>query len=266
MRTDDHMKIEELHKKDMKASLERDYDTLISLMDEEVILIPPQGDPQRGKKAVAENLKAYLEQTEGWKVTEYAHEFEEVEVMGDWAFEWGTYRGTEVPPGGWPIQETGKILRILKRQSDGSWKVYIAMGTPDHPSQGENPGEEVRKTVKAINDAWTQGRVEDLHEYFHDKIAFVSPALQVLGKGREVCVSSYASFLSQAVVREFKSSEPEVLLAGNTAVAGYSFEIDWEAGGRKQKESGREVFIFIYEGGRWKAIWRMMLPPDKPLN
>lgn len=34
---------------------------------------------------MAGNLKAYFKQTEGWRVTEYIHEFEEVEIAGEWA-------------------------------------------------------------------------------------------------------------------------------------------------------------------------------------
>ncbi|MBN2409936.1 MAG: nuclear transport factor 2 family protein [Candidatus Aminicenantes bacterium] len=133
METEDRLKIEGLHRKDMKASLERDYETLVSLMDEEVVLILAQGAPQRGKDTVAGNLKAHLEQTEGWRVTEYVHEFEEVEIAGEWAYEWGTYRGTMVPPGAEPIRETGKIMRILKKQTDSSWKVYRSIGVADQP-------------------------------------------------------------------------------------------------------------------------------------
>lgn len=131
MKTEDHLKIAALHQKDMAASLARDYETLISLMDEAIVLIPSRGPSRRGKAAVAADLKAYLERTEGWQVIEYVHAFEEVEVAGDWAFEWGAYRGTTVPPGKPPVRETGKIFRILKKQPDGSWKVYRAMEAPE---------------------------------------------------------------------------------------------------------------------------------------
>ena len=132
MKISDRLKIDELHHKDMTASLARDYATLVSLMDESMILIPSQGEPLRGKKAIAAHLKSYLEQTPDWRVTEYIHEFEEVEISGDIAFEWGRYRGLTVPPEGPPIRETGTIFRILKKQADGSWKVYRAMGMEDH--------------------------------------------------------------------------------------------------------------------------------------
>jgi uncharacterized protein (TIGR02246 family) len=135
MDRDDRRKIEDLHQKDRKASLARDAETLISLMDEGFVLIQA-GGVWRGKEAAANSLRAYLKETQGCRVTEYVHEFEEVEIAGDWAFEWGTYKGTVVPPGEPPIRETGKIMRILKRQSDGSWKVYRAMGMADPVSRG----------------------------------------------------------------------------------------------------------------------------------
>jgi uncharacterized protein (TIGR02246 family) len=134
MKISDRLKIDELHHRDMTASMARDFETLVSLMDEDMILIPSRGEPLRGKKAVAESLKAYLELTADRRVTEYVHEFEEVEIAGDWAFEWGRYRGTTVRPDGPSLRETGKIFRILKKQADGSWKVFRAMGVEENKS------------------------------------------------------------------------------------------------------------------------------------
>ena len=130
--SDDYAQIEELHKKDMKAAKEGDFETLSSLMTDDCIIIPPNEEPLRGKKTIQENLKKQLEQQKNYKVTEYIHSFEEVKIIGEWAYEWGAYRGTVVPAaGGEPITESGKLFRILKRQPDGSWKVARAIWNVD---------------------------------------------------------------------------------------------------------------------------------------
>jgi ketosteroid isomerase-like protein len=50
---------------------------------------------------------------------------EEVQVSGDLAFARGTYAATVTPKAGG--EETfidGKYMTILKRQTDGSWKIH----------------------------------------------------------------------------------------------------------------------------------------------
>jgi ketosteroid isomerase-like protein len=66
---------------------------------------------------------------------EYVEHFEEIEVAGNYAFEWGTYRGaSRTRAGGDPWFYSGKLLRILRREPDGSWKMYRTMTTGDPTS------------------------------------------------------------------------------------------------------------------------------------
>ncbi len=48
---------------------------------------------------------------------------DEIEVSGDWAFWRGSYSVTVTPAEGEPIEDAGKALNILQRQSDGAWKI-----------------------------------------------------------------------------------------------------------------------------------------------
>ena len=59
----------------------------------------------------------------------------EVEVANDWAFTRGNYILSLTPKDGGPSTHLdGKWLDILKKQTDGSWKVYI-----DHVSDNVPP-------------------------------------------------------------------------------------------------------------------------------
>ena len=125
-------KIEELHKTDMKASLEQDFETLISLWTDDGVLILPNQEPVRGIEALRKMMEEQREESKAYSITEYVHDFKEVKVIGEWAFEWGIYRGTMVmKDGGEPVSETGKLMRILKKQPDGNWKVSRAIGIAD---------------------------------------------------------------------------------------------------------------------------------------
>jgi len=137
MQTDKQM-IEELHKKDVAASKARDLATLVSLWTDDGVALPPGEDPIIGKEAIQLWLQRDLEQERDYQITEYVHNFEEIEILGEWAFEWGTLSGAVEPvAGGPPMRMTGKLLRILKRQPDGTWKVARSMWNNDPPSDGE---------------------------------------------------------------------------------------------------------------------------------
>jgi uncharacterized protein (TIGR02246 family) len=48
---------------------------------------------------------------------------QEIAVMGDWAFDRGTFRSTVTPKnGGASVSENGKYFWLYRRQPDGSWK------------------------------------------------------------------------------------------------------------------------------------------------
>ena len=126
----DLVKIKELDEKDIAASKAQDYECLLALWDPEGIAIPPDQDPVIG----IEQIGIWLNQPDEteYEVTRYEHHFEERKIIGDWAFEWGSYLSAAAPlDGSEPIEASGKLLRILKRQSDGEWKVARAIWNID---------------------------------------------------------------------------------------------------------------------------------------
>ena len=129
----DLAKIKELDEKDIAASQAQDFEGLLDLWDPEGIAIPPDRDPVVGIEQIAIWLNQPAE-TE-YEVTRYEHLFEERKIIGDWAFEWGSYLSAAAPlDGAAAIEASGKLLRILKRQPDGEWKVARAIWNVD-PAQ-----------------------------------------------------------------------------------------------------------------------------------
>jgi ketosteroid isomerase-like protein len=117
--------IEALHAKDMAAAKIHDIGTLITLNTEDCILIPPGREPIRGKQAIWKYMNEQKPEMEKYLITEYRQEFEEIEIAGDWAYEWGTFHGTfRLKSGGPDLKEKSRLFRILKRQPDGSWKCH----------------------------------------------------------------------------------------------------------------------------------------------
>jgi uncharacterized protein (TIGR02246 family) len=136
--TDDRQAIEALHQKDRAASKARDLATLLSLCSDDCVMLPPGEDPIVGKRAIRASLERDLEQEQDYRITEYVHNFAEVKLLGDWAFEWGTFSAAAVPVGGGPpIRSSGKILRILERQAGLTWKVARSIWNNDSAPGGE---------------------------------------------------------------------------------------------------------------------------------
>lgn len=118
--------------------------------------------------------------------------------------------------------------------------------------------EQIHQIIKKINQSWLEGHPENLNQYFHDNMMIVSSEFQVIGAGKEVCVKSYSDFISQAVIKDYHESDPEIHVWDNTATAFYNYEIAWEMNGKSFKETGRDFFIFTFEDGKWLAVWRML--------
>jgi ketosteroid isomerase-like protein len=119
--------------------------------------------------------------------------------------------------------------------------------------------DEIRAIVQRIHDAWSQGRPEDLHQYFDDRMVIRGPEFLVMGRGRDACVQSYAGFLKVATVHEYDRGEPEIDLHGDTAVAVYSWKMTYSLESGRYTEKGHDLFVFSRASGEWRAIWRTML-------
>ena len=124
--------IEELHHKDKQAAVNGDIETLASLFTDDGILIPAEGDIIEGKEGLKNMLKQSLELYRDYTVIEYNHDFKEIKILGKYAYEWGIYSSKyKSKKDGQEITEGGKLMRILKQQPDGSWKVARAIWTVD---------------------------------------------------------------------------------------------------------------------------------------
>ena len=122
---DDLKAIEELHQRDMRASREGDFETLRSLMSDDAVVMPPGGRVTRGRAALDASFARMAEGMKQVEVLEYELDFEEVTVVGDYAFEWGAIRGAmRALPDGEVERSSYKVMRVLQRQPDGAWKVH----------------------------------------------------------------------------------------------------------------------------------------------
>jgi ketosteroid isomerase-like protein len=85
----------------------------------------PGMEPVRGRESMRALLLQAVPQARTLEILEYGESFEETQVFGDVALEWGYVWGAERPREGGAVQRTRyKVMRVLKRQPDGSWRFH----------------------------------------------------------------------------------------------------------------------------------------------
>jgi ketosteroid isomerase-like protein len=136
--------IEMINRQDVQFAVANDSARMMSQWTDDFVLLQPAGPILRGRSTIAEAHKGIESSVE---ILEGELDMLEIKVLGDYAFEWGTYRYSVRPrTGGDPVQTSGKLMRILQRQPDGSWKMHRTICTVDPPtpsSSAQVPGNAV---------------------------------------------------------------------------------------------------------------------------
>ena len=120
--------------------------------------------------------------------------------------------------------------------------------------------EEIWQIIQAINDAWLKGHAEDLMDYFHDDMVIVTPDGKEQGRGKVVCIESYKGFSAMAIIKEFKDTDPAIVVYGNTAIASYTFKMTYEMNNESFNDMGRDIYVLNREKGKWLTVWRTIFP------
>lgn len=127
--------IEQLHRKDAAAAKAGDVDTLATLWTADAIALPPGEAPVIGIDAIRIWLNRSRMDTTKVEVTEYICDFKEVRIAGEQAFEWARTSVTMRPKGApGSVHASGNLMRLLRKQPDGSWKVARAIWNLERPS------------------------------------------------------------------------------------------------------------------------------------
>jgi len=124
----DRAAIETLHRLDVQTTLTDKADELAKLWDADAVRIQPGSPAEVTKAVIYANDKRWEAGNKNSKTLCYKTEIQDIQIAGEWAFEWGyfSYRNSAEPKAG-----RGKVLRVMKRQADGSWKFARVMGFPE---------------------------------------------------------------------------------------------------------------------------------------
>ena len=124
----DRAAIELLHQQDVEATLTGKADDFAKLWSPDAVRMEPGGSAEVGKAAIYAEDKREEARGAGIQVLSYKPEIKDLQIIDGWAFEWGyfesSFRESEKSR---TVNMRGKMLRVLKRQPDGSWKFARVM-------------------------------------------------------------------------------------------------------------------------------------------
>ena len=128
----DRVAIRRLHEADMRAVLAGDTAALMALWTDDIVSLAPDGPVRRGRAANAAYLRATMAAARDVQPLEYRLELDSVELLGSYALEWGSYHGrSRVSSDGRVVSASGKLMRFLRKEADGTWRVARTMFTID---------------------------------------------------------------------------------------------------------------------------------------
>ena len=129
---EDRAGIERLHEQDIAATITDDADQLAKLWDEDAVRLQANAPAEVSKAVIYANDKRWQTNLHGGKTVFYKPDIKDLQIVDGWAFEWGTFEvHLRAWQGGKEKILSGKMLRVLKKQGDGSWKFSRVMATID---------------------------------------------------------------------------------------------------------------------------------------
>jgi Domain of unknown function (DUF4440) len=113
---------------------------------------------------------------------------------------------------------------------------------------------EIWATLRALNDAWTKGNPDALAQYFHPNMVAITATDRHRIRGGAACTAAWKAFAIAARIHHWKEIDPVIHVYGDAAVVAYDFDMAFEMNGQTTQMSGRDMFFFVKEAGKWWAV------------
>jgi uncharacterized protein (TIGR02246 family) len=114
----DELAIRELVSTWMTATKQGDVDTLLSLMDDDVLFMVPGKEPFGIAEFAANSRQMKDVQIDG------TSDIQEIQILGDWAWMRNHLEVTITAPNSAPKVRSGYTLTILRKKPDGAWLLF----------------------------------------------------------------------------------------------------------------------------------------------
>ena len=107
-----------------------DAQAWVAQFTDDAVQMPPNAPENVGRSKIASWSRAFLDQFR----VHFALAVDEVRVLGEWAFERGSYSiSLTSKAGGQPMQDIGKYLTIYQRKPGGAWRMARDIWNSNNP-------------------------------------------------------------------------------------------------------------------------------------
>ena len=118
--------IDEFNRRFIAACRSMDQKAALELWAEDGVDLLPGMEPMIGKSTIAQWLNGLDEQMKGARVTQCDVDWQQINVAGGVAYEWGINTQTvSVADKPEPFRNRGKITLSLRRQAEGDWRLAL---------------------------------------------------------------------------------------------------------------------------------------------
>jgi hypothetical protein len=118
--------VEKLHQEDIAVTLSQDPKGLIDVWAEDGVRLNLGSPPVVGRQDIQADNEKNRAQYPDFKVLCYASNIQGVQIVDGWAIEVGSVEATyKLSAKENPVSVHDKGMRLLKRQSNGSWKFAL---------------------------------------------------------------------------------------------------------------------------------------------
>ena len=122
----DRAGVEKLHRADIDATFTQAPSAMSALWSEDGVNLQTPGAPTVGTVALKESYRKFRSEHPEFKLLNYSPDFKEIQFVDGWAIEVIDANATfKMSAKDDPITVQQKLVRVLKRQSDGSWKFAL---------------------------------------------------------------------------------------------------------------------------------------------
>ena len=129
--------IDTFNREYLAAHLKMDDAAVLAMWADDGVGLLPQMAPLKGKQAIGKFFADAVSQLGGYHMQTMQIDFQQIQTMHDWAYEWGLeHQVLESSEGKPTIEGRGNILLILRKTGSG-WKIQQEMWNAA-PKQGSD--------------------------------------------------------------------------------------------------------------------------------
>jgi ketosteroid isomerase-like protein len=107
--------------------------------------------------------------------------------------------------------------------------------------------------ITDMNQAWSDGRLDDLDTYYHPDALLLPPDAGEPIQGRAGIVSTYRDFAAMTQLHSFTPQACDCYTIGDNTAIHMRFEVDYSMEDSRYLESGLEVYLL---NDTPQIIWR----------